>query len=269
MIPLVVLDLDGTLIGSSGQVLDCVWETVEKLRVAGVKMAVCTGRPCGGVAQRVAQRLGPNNPHVFQSGAVVAYPDGKTLQVSALREINTKRLIEHARKLSFVLELYTPNEMFVERKTTMSEAHAKMIGINAIVRDLSDVAANEPVVRAQWVLTAEQLEQAADLQLEGAQLSTATSPALKDVYFVSVTQKGVSKGSAVRHLTDILKVKLANTMAVGDSAGDLPMLELVGHPVIMGNAEEDIKARFTHIAGNVDDCGVVPVLKKSLELKMI
>ena len=266
MIPLVLLDIDGTLIGSSGGVKDCVWEAAEKARAGGVKLAVCTGRPCAGVAQRVAQRLGPNTPHIFQSGALLAYGSGETLQAFALKEALTKGLIEHARSRSLVLELYTPSTLFVERKTPLSEAHAKMIGVTAIVHDLSDVAENEPVVRAQWVIRPDQLDAAEAFAPAGLQFSQATSPVMPDTLFVSITRKGVSKGAAARELAATLKVSLENVMGVGDSTGDLPMLELVGHPVVMGNAPEKMRSRFERVVGEVDDCGVVAALDAALTL---
>ncbi len=268
MIPLVLLDVDGVLIGSSGHVLDCVWQSVEKVRAAGVKLAVCTGRPCAGVAQRVAKRLGPNNPHIFQSGALISYPSGEALKTFALKEAALLKLVELAREHAMVLELYTPNAVFIERKTPLSEAHVKMIGVSAIVRDLAEVARNEPVVRAQWVLRREQFEFAMGLALEGVTLSAATSPALKDAYFISITPPGVSKGSGVYHLARTLGVVPENIMAVGDSTGDLPMLEAVGHPVVMENAPEELKRRFA-VAGHVEACGVVAALEEALRLKAV
>lgn len=269
MIPLVLLDLDGTLVGSSGTVMDCVWREAERVRAAGMKLAVCTGRPCDGATQRIAERLGPNLPHIFQSGAFLAYPDGDALQVYALKESNTRQLIKHARALALVLELYTPHTLYVERKTPRSEAHAKMIGVSAIVRDLEDVAENEPVIRAQWVVPNDKLAAVLALPLSSCQLSVATSPALEGTTFASVTQAGVSKGSAAGYLAQHLKVKLANVMGVGDSMGDLPMLEAVGHPVVMANAEEALKERFAVVAGNVENCGVVVALQRALTLPTV
>jgi Cof subfamily protein (haloacid dehalogenase superfamily) len=268
MIPLVLLDIDGVLIGSSGHVLDCVWQSIDKVRAAGVKLAVCTGRPCAGVAQRVAKRLGPNNPHIFQSGALISYPSGEALQTFALKKAALHKLVDYAREHAMVLELYTPNAVFVERKTPLSEAHVKMIGVSAIVRDLAEVARNEPVVRAQWVLTREQFGLAMALELEGVTLSPATSPALKDAHFVSITQAGVSKGSGVLHLARALGVAQENIMAVGDSIGDLSMLEAVGHPVVMENAPDELRRRFA-VAGHVESCGVVAALEEALRLKAV
>jgi Cof subfamily protein (haloacid dehalogenase superfamily) len=266
MIPLVVLDLDGTLIGAQGVVQSCVWDAAERVREAGIKLVVCTGRPAFGVAQRVAQRLGPTSPHVFQSGAHIAYPDGETLKASALREATARHIIEQARKLGSVLELYTPSNLFVERKTDMSEAHAKMIGVNAIVRDLEDVVANEPVVRAQWIVPIDEIAAVTGISGDGVQVSSATSPALKDTAFVSVTREGVSKASAIRHVAEVLRVPLADVMAVGDSLGDLSMLEIVGHPVVMANSAPELLARFADVAGDVESCGVVEALDEALTL---
>lgn len=265
MIPLVVFDLDGTLIGASGQVENCIWEAAEEALAAGMKIAVCTGRPGLGVALKVAKRLGAGNPHVFQSGAHVGYTDGRTVKVVALKESITRQIIEISRDAGAVLELYTPNSLYVERTTALSERHAAVIGVQALVRDLEDVAANEPVVRAQWVVPVGAEGALVAQAPAGAQLAQAVSPALPDIAFVSLTREGVSKASAVRQLAEHMRIPLERVMAVGDSEGDLPMLEEVGHPRIMANATPDLLARFPNL-GHVDECGAVQALEEALAL---
>lgn len=269
MIPLVVLDLDGTVIGSTGQVQPCVYEAIERARAAGMRIAICTGRPAIGAALRIAQRVGPNNAHIFQSGAHIAYPDGETLRVSALKEATTRNLITHARTLGAVLEVYTPTNMFVERKSDLGEKHQKLLGVTAIVRDLTDVVENEPVIRAQWVVAEERLEAVMDVEIPGAQLTHGISPALPGAHFLAVTQAGVSKGTSLKELCESMKVKRDNVMAVGDSDGDLPMLEVVGHPVIMGNSHPTLRARFETIVSDVDACGAADALDMALDLKTV
>lgn len=264
MIPLIVLDLDGTIVGKQGIVQDCVWKAVNDAQEKGMKFAVCTGRLGVGTAQKIAQRLGPNNPHIFQSGAHIAYPSGEAYKVFALKEAVTKTIIEAARDLGVVLELYTPSTLYVERTTPLSEAHAKMLGTTAIVRDLIEVVEAEPIIRAQWVVTAEEYKLVADLSFEGIQASSATAPAQKGAYFVSLTQKGVSKGTSVELLAKAMKVELKDVMAIGDSHGDLPMLERVGFPVVMANAPSDLKAVYPRQAGDVEDCGIVDMIAFAL-----
>ncbi len=264
MIPLILLDIDGTIIGSQGHVEDCVWKAVKKVQDAGIKLAVCTGRPCFGVAQKVALRLGPTNPHIFQNGAHISYASGESVKVFAFKEEGLRSLVEKARSVGQTLELYTPSNVYVERRTAIGEAHAKMIGVNPIVRDLLEVATNEPIIRAQWVVPETVLETVTSDLPDDLDFAVATSPAQEGVMFVSITRKGVSKGSAAQLLADSLKVSLEEVMAVGDSVGDIPMLEVVGFPVVMANSPESLRATYQNVAGHVDRCGVVSALESAI-----
>jgi Cof subfamily protein (haloacid dehalogenase superfamily) len=268
VIPLIVFDLDGTIVGKRGHVQDCVWKAIENAQEAGTKFAVCTGRLCVGQSQKIAQRLGSNNLHIFQSGAHIGYASGESYKVFSLKEGTAKTIIEAARDLGVVLEIYTPSTLYVERTTPLSEAHAKMLGSQAIVHDLVDVIENEPVIRAQWVVTAEEYPRVKDLNFEGIQASSATAPAQKGAYFVSLTQKGVSKGTSLEILAKSMKIDLKDIMAVGDSHGDLPMLEVVGFPVVMSNASDDLKTTYSHHAGDVEKCGVVEIIEFALNQKI-
>lgn len=267
MIPLLVLDLDGTIIGRDGQVKQCIWDAVDKAKAAGMKLAACTGRPAFGVAQKIATKLGPDNPHIFQSGAHVAYPDGRTLRVTALKEEAVHQLVTASRKVRAVLELYTPSNLFVERKTDLSDKHAKLIGVTAIVRDLEDVAAQEPVIRAQWVLKLGGEESVISQAPAGLMVATATSPGLPGIAFVNITRNETSKASAVTYLAEQLRVPLNNVMAVGDSDNDIPMLDIVGHPRIMAESSAAINERFDQVLPSVEDCGVVSAIDQAMKLR--
>ena len=265
MIPLVVLDLDGTLIGASGQVEPCILEAADAAREAGVRLAICTGRPGFGIAAKVARRIDPDTPHVFQNGAQITYLDGDTLQVSGLKEDQVRALVKAARDLGLVLELYTPDTLYVERKTEISEAHATMIGVTALKRDLLDVAANEPVVRAQWVVPPDRYDEAMAVAVDGVHAHPATSPALPGTYFVSLTRGAIDKGSALRKLTDRLEIDPAHVMAIGDSPGDVAMLEAVGHPRVVESGDPEVVARWAaYRLPGVEACGAAVGLRDAI-----
>src|SRR5690606_34807183 len=191
--------------------------------------------------------------------------DGRTVKVVALKESDTRHIIELSRDAGVVLELYTPNALYVERTTDLSQRHAAMIGVTALVRDLEEVAASEPVVRAQWVVPLGAEESLASQTPAGVQRSHAISPALPDTAFISLTREGVSKASAVRQLAEHMRIPLERVMAVGDSEGDLPMLLEVGHPRAMANSTPALLDRFPTV-GNVEACGAGEALTQALAL---
>jgi len=263
MLDLVLLDVDGTLVGSSGFVKDCVWQATDKALEQGLVMSVCTGRPGSGIAQKIAERIGPKHPHIFQNGAVISFPNGDPLKVYGLKEAQSSQLIEFARDNNLSLEIYTPHELFVEKHTDLTERHHRMLGVNAIVRDLEDVIENEPVVRAQWVIPTGAYEKTMALEVEGVDYNSATSPAVEGVTFISITQSGVSKGSALHELAKHFGTTAENVMAVGDSTGDEPMLVVAGHPRAMENSPAELTDKYP-VLPNVEECGIVTAISEAL-----
>src|SRR5258706_4643576 len=73
-IKLVCIDVDGTLVGTSGQVVERVWRSIDAARVAGLRVALCSGRPAFGITREYADRVAPNGWHVFQNGASILRP---------------------------------------------------------------------------------------------------------------------------------------------------------------------------------------------------
>ena len=71
MIRLICADLDGTLIGSHGVVHPAIWEAATHARAAGLRLAICSGRPAFGLAREYAERLDAEGWHIFQNGASV------------------------------------------------------------------------------------------------------------------------------------------------------------------------------------------------------
>jgi hypothetical protein len=84
------------------------------------------------------------------------------------------------------------------------------------------------------------------------------------VAFISITRRGASKGDAVERVAKRLDIPLERAMAIGDSVGDLAMLEAVGHPVVMGDADHELRGRFPSV-GDAEDDGVLAALEWASE----
>lgn len=258
---LILLDIDGTLIGESGQVADEIWSEVDRLRAAGARMAVCTGRTHEGVALEIARRLDPSAPHIFHNGALVCTAEGEVLDSSPISRGALSTLVSHARGTGKTLELYTTGGIFVDRITPACARHADVLDIEVSERNLRDVLENEQVIRAHWILRPAQFDSAleASRSIEGVNASSATSPALPGSVFISVTDARASKGSGAIFAAEHLGLELGGVIGVGDSDSDVPMLERVGHPFIMGDATADLRERFPCV-GPVAEHGLLEAL---------
>lgn len=267
-IPLVLLDLDGTIIGLDGDVSDNIWQAVHTARAAGVIIATCTGRPCQGAAQKIALRLGSTTPHIFHNGALIANANGQILQAHTLAPEVLIKLALHARSIGATIEFYTTSETFVDHATERCIHHAEVLDITVIERDLLEVAHTLPVLRAHWILAPTQLDAALACQPSGTQIGTATSPALPESIFASVTSEGISKGSAAREIAQILNYRLADVMAIGDSGSDIPALEIVGHPRVIGGSPTELTTKYP-VLPTIEEDGVVSALQEASQQKRL
>jgi Cof subfamily protein (haloacid dehalogenase superfamily) len=261
VIRLIGIDVDGTLVGASGCVDPRIWEPVERVRAAGIRLAICSGRPAFGVALEYAKRLG-DGWHSFQNGAsVVHLASGRSLSVAFPAEL-IGVLIAQARRTGRVLELYSDNDFVCESTSEWAHAHARLLGIPFVPRPLESVQG--AVVRAQWLVAPSEAAQTIADAPPNIEVAESTSPIMPDTRFIGLTRIGVNKASALRTIVADYGISLEQVMYVGDSGNDLPALRIVGCPVAMANAAREVIEAAKHVAGHVNDAGLVDALELAI-----
>jgi HAD superfamily hydrolase (TIGR01484 family) len=78
---------------------------------------------------------------------------------------------------------------------------------------------------------------------------------------VDITPVGIDKASGVKFLSEKTGIPLKNMLGIGDTRGDLPMLNLVGMPTGPANASEDVQKIAKFIAKSEGAIGVTEILK--------
>lgn len=268
MIPLICIDVDGTLVGSSGVVTDAVWHAVDRALGRGQHLALSTARGAFASSWAMAQRLDPSGWHVFHAGGATVHTGTGEIRGHALSEqqVDTARRVASERR--WVLELYSPDDYAVESTTELAVDHAALIGVPFRATKLTTfVDAHQPIVRAQFVVPESDIP-AVRTALEGADLSitSATSPIMPGAAFVSATKTGITKASGISQICHDLDITIDQVMMVGDGLNDLPAIEAVGHPVAMGNAAPEVKELARHHVAPVHEDGVAEALDLSVSL---
>jgi Cof subfamily protein (haloacid dehalogenase superfamily) len=264
MIELICVDVDGTLIGASGEVAPEVWDAVDRAREGGARLAICSGRPAFGQTRELAERLDPQGWHVFQNGAsVVHLPSGRA-RSGVIPHPAVERLVRRAREMGRILELYTDTDYAVESTDERAERHAGLLGVPFRARDLLSIGGD--IVRAQWLLAAEDLDEVLSWPHDGLSLAPSTSPVMPDTAFISVTAPGLDKAVGVRAVADEMGIPLERVMMVGDGANDLQVMRAVGVPVAMANSEPEILEVARHRVGHVDAGGLIEALELAARL---
>lgn len=258
VIQLVCIDVDGTLVGTGGAVHPGVWLAAERVRAAGVHLAICSGRPGFGLSRQYAERLEPSGWHVFQNGASVMRLSDGLSRSSAISDTLVHSLVARARATGRTFELYTDTEYAVEQLSDRARAHASLLGVPFHPKPFASLTG--PIVRAQWLVSPAESVVIDTEPHPGLEITSSTSPVMPDTRFMNITAAGVDKASAVRTVAQEYGICLDDVMFIGDGWNDLGAMRIVGYPVAMANAEPEVRAVARSIVPDVDAGGVCDAL---------
>lgn len=260
-IDLIALDLDGTLLDPSGRITQASKDAIAQARASGVEVFLATGRAapeaawfaqeagCGVLAAALGgavlcdARTGAHirrwdlAPEVGRKALSLCLNRGIELMIFAgeailLDPYSKKKLLEH-----YPYPCFHDHTVVTEDPLAYLEEH-----------DLPLTKLHGDGDPAGYPLK----ELAA---LDGVAL-TASS----DRDFELVPAK-VGKGRTLALMAILQGVPLERCAAVGDSANDLSMLEAVGAPIAMGNANAQVKAAARYVAADNGHDGVAEAIR--------
>ena len=261
---MVCIDVDGTLVGSSGSPSGEVLATIAESISKDQKLVLSTARGAMGPTYEYAKILNPSGWHIFHAGAaLVNAEDGETRE-HPIPDYILETCIEIATERDWALELYWRSNYRAFRNSYFTRHHAEMLGIDLQIGGPTDVEGD--IVRLQFVVPETSLADVKEALDGTGTLRSATSPAMPGVCFVSITQLGVTKGKAITEISSMLNIDLSDVMMVGDGHNDLDALRVVGHGVAMGNAEPEVVEEARYVVGKVDDNGLSEALEMSWDL---
>ncbi|MEH7384616.1 Cof-type HAD-IIB family hydrolase [Bacillus sp. JJ1521] len=91
--------------------------------------------------------------------------------------------------------------------------------------------------------------------IEGINIASATLN-------VDIMHVDAHKGSALKRMAEYYNIPLEDTIAIGDDANDIAMLNIAGLSIAMGNAEEEVKKYADLVTLTNDENGVAYAIEK-------
>jgi Cof subfamily protein (haloacid dehalogenase superfamily) len=263
---LLVVDIDGTIIGKDGHVSAEDRKALAKVRRKGIGVSLSTGRAAQG-CRPIIEQLALDGYHIFCDGALVSNLD-EEVYAEPIKSGVARKAIEFARQHDIYLELYSASRFFVERETWATEIHRDFFNLEPTVVDFSGLWERERIIKGGLVTASpEEAAKAKSFRLHfdhSLHFSVARSPAYPNVDFFNVVDLGVSKGKALAALASHFGIALTEVMAIGDGDNDIPLLSSAGLAVAMGNATDEVKAVAHHITLDVEHSGLAAAVKKFL-----
>jgi hypothetical protein len=258
---LVAFDLDGTLIGRDLVLAPAVLAAVGRMQRAGIAGCIVTGRMYR-ASVPFARKLGFDAPLVCYQGAAIIDPSSdEILQHCSVPNDVALELVAIAETKGLHLQLYRNDEYFCEERNRFSELYASLAGTQPVVLpSLREAFAFSDSTKAVIVADAPDAEAIArDLrEVLGARAYVTRS--LPE--FVEILAPSVDKADALQFVAARLGVTMAETVAIGDSWNDAPMVRAAGFGIAMGSAPAELRDVAGAVVADVAHDGVAEAIDR-------
>ena len=273
-IRLLATDIDGTLLNPQFQISAGDLAALRRAHAAGVEIVLVTGRRHT-FALPIAKQLGFDLWLISSNGAVTRSLGGETFHRDLMPAETCRKLCRAMQEFRgntvLTFDQETKGAIVLERLDEIGASIKRWLEKNMeyieFVVPIENALVKDPV-QAMFCGTMERMSHAlralAALGMDGTVTVLRTEYPARDLSMVDVLNGGCSKGHALERWAKHRGFRRDQVMAVGDNHNDVEMLEFAGHPVIMGNACEELRERgWTVTAGN-DACGVAAAVELAL-----
>lgn len=274
---LIAIDIDGTLLDSKAQVSQANLDALRRAHEADIETVLVTGRRHR-FALPIAEQLGFDLWIISSNGAVTRSTHGEAFHRDLMPQATAEKLCRHMRDFrnysvitfdregmgAIVCEnhdqLYGVIQKWMEKNAPWIEYVSPIE--KSLIEDPIQVMFCGPVDLMQNAQ-----ERLVGCDFAGEITVLRTQYDYRDLTIVDILNAGCSKGHALKRWATHRGLDRSQVMAIGDNYNDIEMLTFAGHPVIMGNASDDLKQNGWTITLHNDESGVAAAVEQILDSK--
>lgn len=256
---LLASDIDGTLITTERVLTPETIKAVEYLVNSGAHFVICTGRAYQGAVKISTQLPVKDIAQICYNGAMI-YVGDKPVYKLNIPAAQAKRIIKEGHKRNSTMILWRENKLYAETPCEKIDFYMSISGVAPIfVKDLTSVC-DDKVIKILWfddpINTPKYAEELKQI------LSGQISCFVSRPDFLEFVNSKCSKKTALEFIAKYYGVDIKQTVAVGDSYNDIPMLMGAGYSVAMENAVDAVKNVCDYVTDTCDNNGVAQLIYK-------
>lgn len=248
---LIFFDIDGTLVGEDGRSMpDSAKTAIQRARAAGHICMINTGRTLKLVGKDITEQT-EFDGLALGCGTMVVYR-GKTLLHETFTPEMAARIIEGLKRYEIDACLEGSENNYRDREDRIfTEVYRRFINRFGSFEYGSFEEA--PGHFDKFYAYVDKPDKMNRFRSEFEGLLDFVD---RKGGFFEIMPKGYSKASAVDFVAKVLNIPIEETVAIGDSSNDIPMIERTHIGIAMGNATEDIKNIADYVTTDIHENGI-------------
>jgi Cof subfamily protein (haloacid dehalogenase superfamily) len=253
-IKLLIADVDGTLVTPDKTLTVRASKAVARLRAAGVRFTITSGRPPRGMAMLTGP-LQLEDPIAAFNGGMFVQPDLTTvLKQHTLPLDVAKEVLDFLLSAGLDAWVYRGAEWFIRKVDAphVAREQATVQFAPKVIDNLGTVL--DGAVKIVGVSDDGPLVARCEADLRG-RVSAHASAARSQPYYLDVTHPDANKGMVVRLDSQFLRIPLEQIATIGDMPNDVLMFGVGGTSIAMGNASCEVQRAARHVTTSNSDEG--------------
>ncbi|QHE63500.1 Cof-type HAD-IIB family hydrolase [Rossellomorea vietnamensis] len=285
MITFIATDMDGTLLNEKQEISEANKQAILDAQEQGIEVVVATGRSYE-EARYVIEEAGISCDIVCANGAEVRNKQGEIIYQAGIESARAREIAAVLNETGIYFEIYTDEgtytenyemgvELIVNIFTTanpgVSEEQVRQAarerfekGHIKLVEDYGVLFSDDSQLVYKFLVFSFDDKQ---LQEANEKLSALTGIAISSSgkENIEVNSLEAQKGVALEKLLKDKGLSPQHAMAMGDNLNDLSMMKVVGRPVAMGNALDQIKDFCPFITATNKEDGVAKAIQEVIQ----
>lgn len=263
---LCVCDMDGTLLNSDGLISIENERALKKLQEIGIEVIIASGRTDLMMKSYIKQLELKGHIICCNGGLVKKIETGEVVYKKPIEKITAEKVIKYCFENAVNFLVYTIDMVYSNRENQRAKFYENLnLSISQefhIPIDYMEYVDVDKLLKKDIfkVLIIEKDDERKDSIARYFSEMTGLAVVTSAKGLLDIMASGVSKGSAIKKLSEELKIDLKQVIAFGDNYNDLEMFEAAGFPIAMENAVEEIKSCSKYITRSNDESGVADAI---------
>lgn len=244
----IVTDLDDTLLDANTSLSPYTLRVIDEAKRRGIRVIAASGRAAVSMRPFV-DRLNTGQPYIACNGAQIMRPDHSEIFSSMFPPEQAKELLRYFARKGFYTQVYQGEYFYYGNDSSTGRLYSRQTRMQG--KAVGDLAAflDFPTPKVLSISTPEAVDALYPvIQKDFPEVSFAISKP----NFLEAQPKGVSKGSALKRLSELLGFSPERTMVFGDSLNDVPMLAFTVNSVAMKNARPEVIQAACYVTGQTN-----------------
>lgn len=257
---LIVSDLDGTIFDKTYSITREFAEIVQRVREKGCEFTFATGRLYPS-AVKYAVELGIKIPLITYNGALIRDPiTGITVAKTLLPKEKALEILNITENQGVMRFVFVDDLVYTDADTEITRGYADALRVKFETNVPLKAVVNENPIMMTLRDNPKEIQKWTRQFRDryGDSLYFANSRP----FFLDIAHPKVSKGYALKYLSQYLGINPNRVIAIGDEDNDLEMMKVAGLGVAVANASQIVRAAADYVTKGQYWRGVIEVLEK-------